>query len=55
MPNFKPYNYDQTTMVVINFEEQLQPGTFEYALHHLVDRKLDLSTFHKHYKNDDVR
>jgi transposase len=54
MPNFKPYNYDQTTLVVINFEEQLQPGTFEYALHHLVDSKLDLSAFHRHYHNDQV-
>jgi hypothetical protein len=24
-------------MVVINFEEQLQPGTFEFTLHKLID------------------
>ena len=46
MPNFKPYNYDQTTMIAINFEEQLRPGTFEYAIHHLVDNKLDTSIFY---------
>jgi hypothetical protein len=35
MPRFKHYNYGQDTMVVINYREQLQPGTFEHALHHL--------------------
>jgi hypothetical protein len=27
MPRFKHYNYDQDTIVVINYREQLQPGT----------------------------
>ena len=31
MPKFKPYNYNQTSMVVINYEEQLQAGTFEVS------------------------
>ena len=52
MPKFKPYNYNQTSMVVINYEEQLQAGTFEHALHHLIENKLDLSIFHPHFKND---
>ena len=46
MARFKKYNYKQDTMLVINFEEQLQPGTFEYAVHHLIDNKLDLSIFY---------
>lgn len=53
MANFKPYDYNQTTMVVINFEEQLQPGTFEHAIHYLIDQRLDLSIFHPKYKNDE--
>ncbi len=53
MPKFKPYNYDQTSMVVINYRDQLQPGTFEYAIHHLVENKLDLSIFFPNYNNDD--
>jgi len=53
MPTFKPYNYDQNTMVVVNFKDQLQPGTFEYAVHHLVEHKLDLSIFHSEYLNDE--
>jgi len=39
-------------MLVINFEEQLQPGTFEYAIHYLIDNKLDLSHFHPKFIND---
>lgn len=53
MAKYKPYDYHQTSMVVINYENQLQPGTFEHAIHHLVDNKLDLSIFDPHYQNDD--
>jgi transposase len=52
MPNFKKYSYDQTAMVVINFEEQIQPGTFEYTLHKLIDNHIDLSAFYEKYNND---
>ena len=52
MPNFKKYNYDQTAMVVVNFEEQLQPNTFEFTLHQLIDNHIDLSAFYENYKND---
>ena len=53
MPKFKPYDYNQTAMVVINYRDQLQPGTFEHALHHLIDSKLELSVFYPRYANDD--
>jgi len=53
MPNFIPYNYNQSTMVVINFLDQLQPGTFEHAIYTLVENKLDLSVYFPAYKNDD--
>lgn len=52
MPNFKAYDYSQSSMVVINYEDQLQPGTFEHAIHHLIGSRLDLSVFHPKYKND---
>jgi len=39
-------------MVVINYRDQLQLGTFEYAIHHLIENKLDLSIFSPNYKND---
>lgn len=51
MPRFKPYNYDQSAMVVINYQDQLQPGTFEHAVHYLIEHKLDLSVFHPKYRH----
>jgi len=54
MPRFKHYNYDQDTMVVINYQEQLQPGTFEHAVHYLIEHKLDLTVFHPKYRNEDT-
>ena len=53
MPKFKPYDYNQTSMVVINYQDQLQPGTFEYALHHLISHQVDLSVFYPKYQNDE--
>jgi len=46
MPRFIPYDYQQDTMVVINFDDQILPGTFEHALHYLIEHKVDLSAFH---------
>lgn len=54
MPNFIPYDYNQTSMVVINYQDQLQPGTFEHAIHYLVNNKLDLSIFDSRFNNDDT-
>jgi len=53
MPNFIPYNYNQSAMVVINYLDQLQPGSFEHALHHLISHQLDLSIYFSAYKNKD--
>lgn len=53
MPNFRPHNYNQSTMVVIDFDEQLQLDPFALTLHHLIDNKIDLSAFYSKYKNDD--
>ena len=52
MPRFIPLNYQQNSMVVINYLYQLQSGTFEHAIHHLIDSKLDLTVFYPKYKND---
>jgi len=53
MPKFKHYDYNQSAMVVINYEEQLQPGTFEHTIHYLIDNKLDLSDYYPNYNNDE--
>mgnify|MGYP003634698453 FL=1 len=52
MPRFIPLNYQQNTMVVINYLDQLQSGTFEHAIQYLIDSRLDLSVFYPKYKND---
>ena len=52
MPKFIPYDPNQSKMVVINYSDQLQPGTFEFAINHIIDNKLDLTVFHPRYQND---
>ena len=54
MPKFIPYDHNQSSMVVINYQDQLQPGTFEHAIHYLIHYKLDLSIFYPRIKNDDT-
>lgn len=53
MARFIPYHHDQTSMVIINYRDQLQPGTFEHANHFLIHSRLDLSVFNPNYRNDD--
>lgn len=53
MPKFIPYNLNQDAMVVINFADQLQSGTFEHALAYLIDERLDLSCFSEGLTNDE--
>jgi len=53
MAKYIHYDYAQDCMIAINFENQLQLGTFEYAVHYLVDHKLDLSSFDATFHNDD--
>jgi transposase len=38
--------------LAVDLERQLLPGTFEHALHHLIEHELDLSGFDARYKND---
>jgi len=54
MPNFITYDPSQSKMVVVNYADQLQPGTFEHAIHFLIEQKLDLTIFHPSFKNDDT-
>ena len=54
MVRYKRYDYDQLMMVPVSLEEQLMPGTLEYAIHHVVEERLDLSMFDDRYCNDDT-
>ncbi|NVM23425.1 MAG: IS1182 family transposase [Desulfobacterales bacterium] len=54
MARYKHYDYDQLMMVPVSLEEQLIPGTLEYAIHHVVEKRLDLSNFDERYCNDET-
>lgn len=51
MARFKPI-HKGLKLLPVDFDRQVIPGSFEYALCHLVDSELDLSAFHARYKND---
>jgi transposase len=53
MARYKPYDYRQTKMLPVRFEEQILPGTFEYTLNRLIDESIDLTVFEARYRNDD--
>lgn len=54
MPRFKPYDYRQSLMVPLTLEDQLTPGTLEYALHHLVEQRIEEKWFEELYANDEI-
>lgn len=54
MARFKPYDYSQGLIVPVNLEEQIQPGTFEYALHHLIEARYDDSFLAEEFANDET-
>ena len=54
MARYKHYDYDQLMMVPVSLEEQLIPGTLEYAIHRVVEERLDLSFFDDRYRNDET-
>jgi transposase len=51
MPRYKPIVRDGVFLPVV-LSEQIQPGTFEFALDHLVDEELDLSALDERFAND---
>jgi transposase len=53
MPNFKTVDYSPRFLAV-DLSQQFLPGTFEYALHHLLDHEIDVSEIEARYCNDEV-
>jgi transposase len=51
---YKHYDYGQSKMVPVRFEEQILPGTFEHTLARVIDERIDLSVFEARYRNDEV-
>jgi len=42
----------QPKLIPVDLAAQLLPGTFEHALHHLLDHAIDLTPFDARYRND---
>ena len=41
-------------LIPVAFEEQLMPGTLEFAIHTLVETRMDMSVFDDNYQNDET-
>jgi transposase len=54
MPRYKPYDYKQLMMVPVSLEQQLAPGTLEYAIHTLIEERVDTTIFDERYRNDET-
>jgi len=54
MAKYKPYNYSQSMLIPIRLDQQLVPGTLEFAIHHLVDNHLDMTVLDARFINDDT-
>ena len=53
MARYKHINTDPRFLAV-DLAQQLLPGTFEYALNHLLDHAVDLSPFDARFRNDET-
>lgn len=54
MARYKPVDRHLMKLLPVRFSEQILPGTFEYAVHWLVDHQIDLSVFDARYRNDET-
>jgi transposase len=54
MAKFKGYDYRQRVFLPVSLEDQLMPGTLEFAIHILVETRLDTSGFEQKYRNDET-
>jgi len=52
MPRFKPVDHG-LQFLAVDLSLQLHPGSFEYALHHLIEHEIDLSEIEARYKNEE--
>ncbi|MCK9376138.1 MAG: IS1182 family transposase [Syntrophobacterales bacterium] len=54
MARYKTYDYRQRVLLPVSLEDQLMPGTLEFAIHTLVEKRLDMSVFDGKYHNDET-
>ena len=54
MAKCKSYDYSQTVLLPVSLEEQLIPGTLEFAIHTLVEKRMDTRALDERYTNDET-
>jgi len=54
MAKYRSYDYSQGVLIPVSLEEQLMPGTLEFAIHTLVETRIDTSIFEARYSNDET-
>ena len=54
MAKFKDYGYSQDVLIAVSLEDQLKPGSLEFAIHTLVETRMDTSIFEDRYSNDET-
>ena len=54
MAKFKHYDYSQDVLIPVSLKDQLIPGTLEFAIHTLVETRMDTSIFDDRYSNDET-
>jgi transposase len=54
MARYKSYDLKQITLLPVSFQDQIIPGSFEYALNEIVDQHIDMTRFESRYNNDET-
>ncbi len=54
MAKYKHYDYSQDVLIPVSLKDQLIPGTLEFAIHTLVESRMDTSIFEGRYSNDET-
>ena len=54
MAKFKTYDYRQRVLLPVSLQDQLMSGTLEFAIHTLVEKRLDMSIFEGKYCNNET-
>ena len=53
MARYKPRERNQSRLVIVSHDTELEPGTLEHAIDHIIEG-FDLSIFNERYKNDET-
>jgi len=54
MAKYKQRNYSQKVLIPVSLSEQIAPGTLEFAIHVLVEERMDMTRFDAKFKNDET-